>query len=365
MSRGNKRTNRLIRAIAGWTALLMMVCMIPLSSNAENETLPEADERGWVDFVLVCNEGNSNSGGNAGNTMMVVTMNPRTGKIRLMMLTWDTFIRYEGYDVLQKIDQPYRNNGPEETLKVFNYNFNMDIKLFMSLNYLNLASLIETYDGVHVDVSRAERNALNQMVASKKDELISQASMGLISQAAVELLAQQYYLNEFGQNVYLNGLQAVGFGWLQYDSVYNCCEREVEVIASLFTSVGKKIGQKVALYTNDTGYPDDPGTRRVINLDEMTEEDQKFLMDEMAPIFQMAYHNLTEQDIQDISNALIRAAYMASRQGVNIFDSSFLEYKVMPLEAKDPYEYIAGTKGHVINYEENEKAMIKFLFAED
>ena len=343
--------------------LLIAACMFPF--NAFAGSIPEQNERGWVDFILVCNEGNNNTGSNVGNTMMVVSLNPQTGKIRLMMMTWDTFIRYEGFEQPRKLDEPFRKTGPEGTVKAFNANFGMDIKLFMSLNYLNLASLIDSYGGVNIDVSKAEQNALNMMVASKKEHITSQAELGLLSQAAIELLAQEYYLgeHEFGPNTHLNGLQAVGFGWLQYDSVYNCCEREVEVIAALFSSVGKMISEKVILYTDEYGEPENMEGKKAINLDHMTEDDQAFFRKEMDPIFQMAYHNLTETDIRNISNALVRAAYLASRQGVNVFDN--LEHAIFPIEAKQEYDLVAGIKGHLVDYAVNEKEMKEFLFAED
>lgn len=350
-----------VKKIIRFIALFLAACMLPFCGLAED--IPETDERGWVDFLLICNEGMSNSGGNAGNTLMAVSLNPKTGKIRLMMLTWDTFIQYRGYDVPQKIDMPYRNNGPEETVRVFDDNFNMNIHLFMSLNYLNLADLIDSYGGVYVDISRAERNALNGMVASKKENIISQVELGLIGQWYLEKLAEEVYLNDYGPDTHLNGLQAVGYGWLQYDSVYNCCLREARVIANLFSSVGTKIGEKVVLYTDSSGYPESVNNRRAINLDNLTEDDYQFLRAEMAPIFQMAYHNLSEENIRDISLALIRAAYLASRQGVKVLDS--LETKVLPLEALDPYVTVAGTQGHLIDYKANEEAMKAFLFAED
>ena len=153
-------------------ALLLAVCLVPVFSLAEGTAGQNGD---WVNFLLLCNEGMNNSGGNAGNTMMVVAMNERTGRIRLMTLTWDTFLNYEGYDVPQRIDMPYRNNGPEETVRVFNDNFGLDIHNFMSLNYLNLASLIDDYGGVNVDITRAERNALNAMVSSKKKTIEAEA----------------------------------------------------------------------------------------------------------------------------------------------------------------------------------------------
>ena len=361
MTNNVNRFNHPVRAIS--LLIIFLSVIFIMTANASAETIPEADERGWVDFILVCNEGMRNDGGNSGNTMMLVSMNPKTGMIKLLPFCWDTFIQYPGYDVLQRLDKPFRNIGPQETMSVFNYNFNMDIKLYMSLNFTNLASLIDTYGGVDVDVEIAERNALNQMVASKKEGLLSQAEMGLISQTLVESLVGQYYLNEFGPETHLNGMQAVGFGWLQYDSTYNCCLREVNVIKSLFISVGNTISPKIVLYTDESGEPENVNGRRAINLDNMTEDDQAYLSNEMATIFQKAAHNLSEENIQDISNALARTAYLASRQGVNVFEA--IKFKVLPLEATKPYDLVAGTKGHCIDYKANEEAIKEFLFTEE
>ena len=342
-------------------ALLLTICFLTAGVCAEAPA--EADRDDWVNFLLICNEGMSNDKGNAGNTLMVVAMNPVVGKIRLLMFTWDTFIDYEGFDVPQKLDMPYRNNGPEESMKVFNDNFGTDISLYMSLNYLNLASMIESYDGVSVDITRAERNALNGMVGSKKAQLQAQVGTGMLTQAIVDMLADEYYLNEFGPNTHLNGLQAVGYGWLQYDSVVNCCDREVRVIGSLFHSVGQSIQQHIAFYTNDSEMPEADEERRIINLDNMTEEDRSYLWYLLSPIFQMSYHNLKDEEIDSISTTLARAAYEASRQGVNIFEQ--IEYKILPLEANQPYDIVAGAKGHLVDKEANAAAIREFLYQED
>ena len=341
------------------TAVLLILCFMPMIAAAENSI----ETQGWVDFLLICNEGMNNDKGNAGNTLMIVSMNPEKGKIRLLMFTWDTFIDYEGYDVPQRLDMPYRNNGPEEAMKVFNANFGMNIEYYMSLNYLNLAEMIDDFGGIEVDVSRAERNALNGMVASKKNQLLAMVGTGLLTQAIVDMLAQEYYLNEFGPSTHLNGLQAVGFGWLQYDSVYNCCNREVKVIAGLFKSCGTTIEQKIALYTNATGYPDNVNGRHVINLDDVTESDYMFIRQQMDPIFRKSSNNLPEEKIRSISIALARVAYMASRQGVNIFDS--LKHMVLPLEATQEYDIVAGAKGHIVDKEANSAAIEEFLYQED
>lgn len=314
----------------------------------------------WVTFLLLCNEGMNNTGSNVGNTLMGVSVNSNSGKVRLMMVTWDTFIEYEGYDVPQLIDMPYRNNGPEEAVKVFDANFDTHIDRFMSLNFLNLAHLIDTYGGVNVDISRAERNAINGLVASKRRSLQSEAGSNMLTQHALDMLEEDYHLTDFGPDTHLNGLQAVAYGWLQYDSVYNCCEREVEVVADLFDNVGIEINKEVAFYTDASGPPDASETRRPINLDDVTEEDRKFLSESLSPIMEMSYTNLSKDDFSDMALAFARAAYAASREGVDILDN--LDREIFPLEAKDPYEIVAGTEGHVIDYEANSQAMKEFLY---
>ena len=340
--------------------LLLTVCLAPRYALAEDTG---SGNGSWVNFLLMCNEGMNNNGGNAGNTMMVVAMDPVSGKIRLMMLTWDTFVHYEGYDIPQRMDMPYRKGGPEEALKVFKDNFPLDIHLFMSLNYLNLATLIDRYGGLELDITRAERNALNNMVASKKETIQAQAKAGILSQLLVELLAQEYFLNEYGPDTHVNGLQAVGYGWLQYDSVYNCCLRELEVVAAFFDRVALDISENVVFYTDATGYPERPGGRRAIDLDAVTEEDKVYLLRLISPVFQMCYHNLTDEEIIRISLTLARIAYLAAREGVDIFAS--LETAVFPLEFPNPYDIVAGTKGHLVDYALNTEAMKAFLYYDE
>ena len=341
-------------------ALVLAVCLLPVMSLAEDADSADSD---WVDFMLICNEGMNNDKGNAGNTMMLVALNQRTGRINLLTFTWDTFIDYEGYDEPQRLDMPYRNNGATELVNVFNANFGTNIRHYLSLNYLNLAFLIDAFGGIEVDITRAERNALNGMVGSKRNQLQDMVSRGLLTQMALESLAQEYYLDDYGPNTHLNGLQAVGFGWLQYDSVYNCCEREIEVVGALFHSLGMSIAERAVFYTDGTERPEVEDSRRVINLDSMDEEDQVFLSQVLSPIFAMSYHNLTDEEISAITWSLARAGYLAARQGVRVFDR--LGKLVLPLEAKNAYEIVAGAKGHLVDKEANAAAIQAFLHGEE
>ena len=330
------------------------------SSKPEDGTVDANSD--WITFFLICNEGMSDRGGNSGNTMMVLSMNRNTGVIRIVPFAWDTFMEFEGYDAPQRIDQAYRNDGPEETVKVFNENMGTDIQLFMSLNFLNLATLINDYGGVTVDVTRAERNALNNMVSSKKEDILNSEDASLLSEIAAEMLADEYYLNEFGEDVHLNGLQAAGYGWLQYDSVENCLYRDAEIIGNLFSSLGESMSEQYVFYTNDYEKPKVEDNRRIINLDELTEEDKEALSQSLAPAFDTSYNNLPKEEMMDLAVAIARATYLASRQGINLMEQ--IEYSVFPLELAQPVDKIAGAEGHVIDYEKNAEAINEFLYAE-
>lgn len=349
---GSKKMKKII-------AFLLCITLLGCGCLAEGT----AGEGDWISFFLMCNEGMHNDGDNVGNTMMIVSMNPDDGQIKLMIMTWDTFIQYEGYDIPQLLDQPFRVAGPEETMRVFNQNFHMDLDNFLSVNYLGLANVIDAYGGVNVPVTRAERNALNGMVASKANQVLEAADNNLAVDFGLEVLKEEYYLQDYGENTHLNGLQAVGFGWLQYDSVYNCCNREIAVIQDLFSSVGKKAAEEVVFYDDTFGEPDVKDGRRKINLDHLTEDDINVIRRYVDPIFAWSYNNLTEDEIEGISIALISTAFEASRYGVSMFDR--VEIEILPLEKLQEYDRVAGKQGHLINYLENEKAIKAFLYGEE
>lgn len=343
---------RVRKTAAVLLALVMLFACAALAEEEENR----------ISFLLMCNEGMNNNGGNVGNTLMNVSFDADTGSIRLLMFTWDTFIDLEGYDVPQLLDQPYRDEGPEGTLKAYNQNFGQNVEKFLSINYLNLADLIDSFGGVNVDITRAERNALNGMVQSKKESLTSMANVGILEKAVIDGLANEYYLDSWGEDTHLNGLQAVGYGWLQYDSVYNCCLREGKVITDLFVSVEDVLNERVVFCTDESGAPQGE-TRRVINLDHMTDEDLDELYRYIKPIFVKSYNNLTQDEVYIITAAFARASYQAAQQGVDVFRN--VEYTILPLEATLPYDVVAGREGHLVDTEANSKAINDFLYGED
>ena len=83
----------------------------------------------------------------------------------------------------------------------------------------------------------------------------------------------------------------------------------------------------------------------------------------IRPIFEMSSNNLKEDEIRSITLSLARVAYQANREGVDILD--YLHTTVLPLEATQPYDVVAGTKGHLVNKEANIAAIQGFLYSDN
>ena len=77
----------------------------------------------------------------------------------------------------------------------------------------------------------------------------------------------------------------------------------------------------------------------------------------------MSVNNMSEDEIRSITLALAKIAYQAEREGASIFD--LIKSTVLPLEATQPYDIVAGAQGHLIDKEANIAAVKEFLYTED
>lgn len=335
-------------------ATLIALLLILTAGAGSAETEPAE----WFTFLLLCNEGMLNTGGNVGNTIMVFSVNPKAGIVKQLSFLWDTFIDYPGFETPQLLDQPFRVGGPEETLALFNRNFGQEIESFLSINFLNLSMLIDDFGGVTLNITRAERNALNGMVGSKVAGATSAMENLGLDESAYNKILDAYYLLGYGPNTHVSGIQAVGYGWLQHDSVEECCRREVEVISQLFFNMRAFVEEQAFFYADESELPKDLMGKRPIKTGALTGDDRDFVYQLLSPVFNRSYHNLTRQQIDSILEAIIH-----SGPSTEIGYES-IQQNILPLEYQDEKTNIAGVDGIVVDYAANKDALDRFLFDE-
>ena len=107
----------------------------------------------------------SRQGTNTGNTdvMMLVSLNKKTKQIKLVSFMRDSYLYIEGKNnsYCAKLNAAFSMGGPETLLNTIENNYKIEIDDFVMVNFESFKSIIESMDGITVDVQKYEANYAN------------------------------------------------------------------------------------------------------------------------------------------------------------------------------------------------------------
>lgn len=120
----------------------------------------------------------SRGGGDAGrtDTMMLVSINEKTGKIVLCSFLRDLYAHYPtepknpisgGYD---KLNHAHAYGGPALTMAVLKESFNIDVKHYAKVNFSAFVQVVDAMGGVDLYLSEAEVRFINKYEAGNAAE---------------------------------------------------------------------------------------------------------------------------------------------------------------------------------------------------
>lgn len=152
------------------------------------------------------------------DALMILSIDRVHSKIKLISIARDTYVAVEGHGNT-KITHAYAYGGAQLAVKTLNQNFDMNIEDFVTVNFAQLANIIDYVGGVTVNVTEDERQVMNRYV----NEL---NSIGIPTEP----------LQQTG-DVKLTGGQAVAYSRNRYTgSDIQRAERQREVLMALFDS---------------------------------------------------------------------------------------------------------------------------------
>lgn len=162
--------------------------------------------------------GNANHG--LSDAIIILSINHDTNKVKLISVMRDSYVKINGkYD---KITHAYGYGGAALAVKTLNENFKLNITDYVTVNFQQLARVIDAVGGIRLDVTEAERNYINSHI----NEVHGSPSD---------------YLQTSGPDTLLNGIQAVGFSRIRkLDSDQARTSRQREVIMAVFDQVMTK-----------------------------------------------------------------------------------------------------------------------------
>ncbi len=162
------------------------------------------------------------------DVVMILTVDNKHHKVKMTSLMRDSRVSIEGtgfdgyYDTHGKLNAAYSWGGPELAMRTVNRNFGMNIQNYVTINFAKMATIIDAFGGVDLEITGGEMREINVNLRNLRDEIESGWYTDEDEETA-HILDSDFLLNAWGEvdfydNTYeggvyhLNGNQAVAYG---------------------------------------------------------------------------------------------------------------------------------------------------------
>lgn len=159
--------------------------------------------------------GNFESGNS--DTIIVVSINKKTGEIKMASVYRDTYLDIDE-NKFRKANAAYANGGPKQAIEMLNKNLDLNITDYVSVDFSSLVEAIDLLGGIDLDeLTEEEAGYLNSYIDSTEYSYKSEHVSA-------------------GTNVHLNGVQATSYARIRYTTGwdYKRTERQRTVITKMF-----------------------------------------------------------------------------------------------------------------------------------
>ena len=157
------------------------------------------------------------------DAMVILTIDKKRKKIKLTSLARDTKVKIDGHGT-DKLTHAYAYGRSQLTVKTLNQNFGLVIKDHVTMNFFELARVIDYIGGVTIDVDERELRDLNTNIIPKTKKFIDMP-LEKLKKAGTQKL---------------NGAQAMCYARIRkIDSDYVRGNRQREVLIEMFNEVKK------------------------------------------------------------------------------------------------------------------------------
>lgn len=95
------------------------------------------------------------------DAIMILSIDEIHKKIKVSSLLRDSYVDIEGHGKT-KINHSYVYGGPELAIKTLNQNFGLDIRDYVTVDFIGLSTIIDTLDGVEIEIKQSEIREVNK-----------------------------------------------------------------------------------------------------------------------------------------------------------------------------------------------------------
>lgn len=164
-------------------------------------------------------------GGDSCDCIMILSINKETSDVKLCSIYRDTYLRiingngsirqigYQGNTTnYYKVNATYGTNGvageniggAAAVVNTLNTNLDLNIQDYVMVNFNGIATIIDMLGGIEVNLTREEMDYVN----------------GYLTETRKITGIKADDLDEYGENIHLNGLQATAYSRIRYTPIY-------------------------------------------------------------------------------------------------------------------------------------------------
>lgn len=124
-----------------------------------NSGIGQSGYRNIALFGVDSRDGELESGTNS-DTIMVCSINNKTGEIKLVSVYRDTYLD-TGNGNYGKANSSYAVGGAQQAINMLNKNLDLDIQDFVTVNFDSIIEMVDLIGGIELDITEEERGWLN------------------------------------------------------------------------------------------------------------------------------------------------------------------------------------------------------------
>ena len=200
-------------------AQLSRVGRVNLKDIVINSGIAKSGYRNIALFGVDSREGDLDSGTNS-DTIMVCSINNKSGEIKLVSVYRDTYLDVnDGH--YSKANSAYAGGGPERAINMLNKNLDLDITDFVTVDFNAVIKAVDLLGGIDIDLTDEEVKWLNAY-------LIETSQVTGVSYENVAASGTQH----------LSGIQAMAYCRIRYTEGwdYKRTERQRLVLEKIFAA---------------------------------------------------------------------------------------------------------------------------------
>lgn len=165
------------------------------------------------------------SAGNRSDCIMIVSINQKTGDVKIASVYRDTYLSINGYG-LDKVNHAYSFGGPALAITTLNKNLDLNISEFVAVNFDTVRTAVDSVGGVTISLDSQEVKYINGYINALNSQFGTSSSN----------------INSAGTYT-LDGVQALAYSRIRYTDGgdYKRTERMRDVLMAVFNKA-KSLG---------------------------------------------------------------------------------------------------------------------------